>query len=71
MSITVNVQVIPFGNVILQIGSPTIQPETSALIDASAEIYYQEPVETASNVYEFLFEQPQNIYIVPPFTSSF
>ncbi len=71
MSITVNVQVVPFGRVILQIGSPTIQLGKSALTDASAEISYQEPIETASNVYEFLYEQQQNIYVVPPFTSSF
>ena len=71
MSVTINVQVIPFGNVILQIGSPTIQLETSSLTDASAEIHYQEPVETALNVYEFLYEQQQNKYVVPPFTSSF
>ena len=71
MSIIINVQVVPFGNVILQIGSSTIQLEKSALTDSSTEIYYQEPVETASNIYEFLYEQPQNTYVAPPFTSSF
>jgi hypothetical protein len=71
MSITINVQVIPFGNVILQIGSPTIRLETSSIPDAGAEIQYQEPVETASSVYEFLYEQQQNTYVVPSFTSNF
>jgi hypothetical protein len=71
MSIVINVQVVPFGIVILQVGSPTIQLEKSALADSSAEIHYQEPVETASTVYEFLYEQQRNIYVAPPFTSSF
>ncbi len=71
MSIIINVQVVPFGNVILQIGLPAIQKETASLTDGSADIFYQEPVETASNIYEFLYEQPHNTYIVQPFTSSF
>lgn len=69
MSVNINVQIVPFGNVIVQIGSPTTQKEQPSAA-TTHEMHYQEQLKTAQLIYKMLYEQQELTYVAPTSTDS-
>ncbi len=69
MSINVNLQVVPFGQIVFKIDSPTNEP-LKRLPDASQEkIEYHEPQQTVPVVYEIIYEYQLGNFVVPSSTT--
>lgn len=65
MQINMEIKVVQFGQVRLEIGKPIIAIEERQPIPVLEEVRYHEPQETASRIYEVQYvERPTN-YIVP------
>lgn len=65
MTVNINLRVLSFGQIVIEIGSPAPPPEQSPPVSVSEEIHYLEPRETASRIYEVQYEQDQKNFIVP------
>lgn len=67
MAININLRVTAFGQVIFEMGKPTLPTEEQVGL-LQEEVRYHEPQETASLVYELRYEEEAKNYIVPPAT---
>jgi len=65
MLINVEIKVIPFGRIRLEIGKPILAIEERQAIPALEAVHYREPQETASRIYEVQYAERLMNYIVP------
>jgi len=65
MEINVNVKIVPFGKVRLEIGKPVPLMEEHFVVPVQKEIHYREPQETASRIYEIQYQEELKNYVVP------
>lgn len=65
MPINVEIKVVPFGQVRLEIGKPNLAIEERQAIPALEVVRYREPQETASRIYEVQYVERLTNYIVP------
>jgi hypothetical protein len=66
--IKTNIQIVSFGHAVITLGPSAVQLEPS--VPHSKEIYYQEPVETASFFYEISYKSQEVTYITPPLSTT-
>jgi len=65
MPINVEIKVVPFGRIRLEIGKPIFAIEERQAIPALEAVRYREPQETASRIYEVQYVERLTNYIVP------
>ena len=65
MSMNVEVKIIPFGQVRLEMGKPTPLIEEWPAVKIREAFHYCEPQETASRIYEVQYGGKLTYYIVP------
>ena len=65
MPMNVEVKIIPFGQVRLEMGKPTTPIDEWQEITVREAIYYCEPKETASRIYKVQYGGKLTYYIVP------
>jgi len=69
--ITINARLVPFGNITILLGnpsSPMVEP-TEGSKEQEKPVYYVEPIDTASLVYDVMYEGHNGGYIVPEVTA--
>jgi len=65
MPINIEIKVVPFGQLRLEVGKPVPSDEKAQTLPVTEAIRYHEPQETSSRIYEVQYgEKPVN-YIVP------
>jgi hypothetical protein len=65
MPINIEIKVVPFGQVRLEIGKPVLLIEERRMIPKPQVIRYHEPQETFSGVYEVQYVEKLTNYIIP------
>jgi hypothetical protein len=65
MAITVNVRIVPFGEVVFQTSAPARTDETTAKVQAHEPTHYAVPQETAQRILELRDEDESSHSIVP------
>ena len=68
MSINVNLQVLPFGQIVLKVDSPVYEVREPLPNHVQETLEYHEPQQTVPFVYEFIYEQQLNNFVVSPST---
>lgn len=68
MAVTVNPKVVPFGQIVWEMGWP-IHPEEPSTLPSPKEIRYHVPQETVPRIqYEIVYGQRRREYVVPSST---
>jgi hypothetical protein len=65
MPINIEIKVVPFGQVRLEIGKPVLLIEERQTIPEPQVIRYHEPQETVSGIYEIQYVEKLTNYITP------
>lgn len=65
MPVNVEVKVVPFGQLRLEIGKPVPSAEKPQTLTTKELIRYREPEETSSRIYELQYGEKTTDYIVP------
>ena len=65
MPINIEIKVVPFGGVRLEIGKSVLLAEEPQAIPESQVIRYHEPRETVSGIYEVQYVEKLTNYIIP------
>lgn len=65
MPINIDIKVVPFGQVRLEIGKPIPSVEEHQAFPTREAVRYQEPQETATRIYEVQYGEKPTNYIVP------
>lgn len=65
MPTNIEIKVVPFGQIKLEIGKPIPSVEERQAFPAREAVQYHEPQETASRIYEVQYGEKSTNYIVP------
>jgi len=65
MPINVDIKVVPFGQINMEIGKPAPSIKEQPAITAQEEVRYCEPQESASRIYDVRYEKGLKNYTVP------
>ena len=65
MLISIKIEVVPFGQVRLEIGKPIPSVEELQAFPPREAVRYQEPQETTTRIYEVQYGEKPTNYIVP------
>lgn len=69
MSINVNFQIVPFGQIVFKVDSLTYEPLKPLPSATQEKIEYHEPQQTVPLVYEVIYEHQLSDFVVPAFTT--
>lgn len=65
MPTNIEIKVVPFGQIRLEIGKPIPSVEERQAFPTREAVRYHEPQETASRIYEIQYDEKSTNYIVP------
>jgi hypothetical protein len=65
MPVNIEIKVVPFGEVRLEIGKPIPSVEERQAVPVREAVRYYEPQETASRIYEVQYGEKLTNYVVP------
>lgn len=65
VNVNINLRLTSFGQMVFEIGKPTAPIETHPVVSIREEIRYCEPLKTASQIYEFQYQEELTNYGVP------
>ncbi len=69
MTVNINFRITPFGQVVFEIGKPTLPVEANPVVPLREEPRYREPLETASRIFEVQYQEELTNYFVLPSTA--
>lgn len=65
VNVNIKLRVTSFGQVVFEMGKPTPPTEAHSVVPMHEEVYYHEPLETASRIYEVQYQEELKNYVVP------